>query len=228
LFSCATSKLSQTEIEGTFVQRDNRRIELHLDSKTFVLKDNFEPTHLAIENYKCCDTIAYGKWLMDNNFLVLSSPEELSTFYLNVNVVEEFQENKDSIAFVIQNPIEKYSKQDEKEPNELYYKINVMTNDGNTISKVGNTNTIKIKKVEGISMVEIEVYPNYNIDIRDISARVVYTMPYQAKNPKANIFKIDIPELSYSYLAYKRLNQDYIKIVNKSTLLWNGLEYVKL
>lgn len=224
IFSCASSKVSSQDIKGIYIQKDNKRIELHLlKDKTFVLKDNFEPTHLAIKNYKCCDTISYGKWEIEDGFVSLSSPEELGTYYLNANFTESSEKNKDSITLIINNPIEKKKSKD----SELYYTVNLSLTDGSTIRKISETNTITIDKVDGVSMIEIEVYPKYDIEIRDISARSVYTIPYQVVNSESNLFNIDIPELDYSYLAYKRLNKDYVRVLNGKKLLWDNIEYVK-
>lgn len=227
LNSCIAQKFLPKDIQGIFVQKNDKRTQLQLNNQSFVLWDNFEPSHLAIKPHKCCDTIAYGKWNLNDGFLSLSTPEELATFYLTANVKEEYERNNDSITFIITNPIEKFRKQNQVMSNELYYKIILMTKDGNTINKSLDSNIITFQNIKDVKTIEIEVYPKYNIDIREISSRVVYIFPHTIVNTNANIYKIDIPELSYSYLTYKRLNQDYIKIIDKNTLLWDGNEYIK-
>lgn len=52
-------------------------------------------------------------------------------------------------------------------------------------------------------------------------------LPYEVKNSNSNVFKINIPELSYGYLSYKRLNGDFVKIINRNKLLWDGKEYIR-
>lgn len=227
LNSCATQKFLPKEIQGVFVQKNDKRIQLQLNNQTFILRDNFEPSHLAVKSYKCCDTIAYGKWTLDDGFLSFSTPEELATFYLTANVIEEYDRNNDSTTFIITNPIEKFRKKNQVMLNELNYNIVVTTKDGNTVNKSLDSNIITLYNIKDVNTIEIEIYPKYNIDIREISARVVYIFPYKVVNTNANIYKIDIPELSYSYLTYERLNKDYVKIIDKNTLLWNGNEYIR-
>ena len=229
LMSCATYEITSQDVQGTYRQVENNRIELSLYKGKFVLKDNFEPSHLDIELYKCCDTIAYGKWQIDNGYLELSSPEELSTYYLNMYVEEEVKSTHNSkTTVVIENPIESYYDKNNEDFRELYYSINATDIRGNSIKKKTDlSNKVDLETPNGINSFEITVEPKYNIAIRNVATREVFTIPYQVKNPKANFFKIKIPELNYPYLTYKSLEKDYIKILSKNKLLWDGKEYVR-
>jgi len=234
LISCATYNILPQDLKGIYTQKENKRIELHLNDKTFVLKDNFEPTHLAIELYKCCDTITYGNWKIDNsNFLSISTPKELSTFYLNFEVDEKKDFSKDSLYFLIENPIEKFNKKNNSKNRDISYQLIISSNkskfDNTIVKKLFSTNYITIPIDENLSIesIELVVHIDCKASIRNVETKEIYTLPYEVYNSKTNIFKISIPKLNYGYISYKRLNNDYIKIVNKSTLLWNGKEYVK-
>lgn len=227
LISCGLNKDVSKDITGVYLQKDNKRIELHLNNNTFVIKDNFKPSHLAIEEYKCCDTIAYGNWKKENDFLSFSSPKELSTFYLNTIIKEETVLSNDSVIFVIDNPIERSLKKENKNSRDLYYSIDVGTKSNGIISKKSNSNVFKIKNVKGINKIEITIYPSIDINLRSIANKEFYTLPYEVKNTNTNIYNIDIPKLNYGYLSYKRLNNDYVKVISKDKLLWEGKEYIK-
>ncbi|SFJ00313.1 hypothetical protein [Olleya namhaensis] len=226
--SCASKKNHIREvIDGVYIQTDNRRIELHFENNSFFLKDNFEPTHLAIQEYICCDTIAYGNWsYVDNqNFLSLSSPEELSTFYLNLDVTEKHKDSKD-ITFVIDNPIER-SHEKKGASNELLYSISITKQNGEVMTKTSINRIIKIEDISEISMFEIIVYPKCDIPLRDLASKEIFTIPYDVKKANTNLFNIDIPMLNYKYLSLKRLDKDYVRVKNKNILIWDGKEYVK-
>lgn len=227
LTSCSPSKISLNELEGVYLQRDNRRIELHLNNDSFVLKDNFEPTHLAIETYKCCDTITFGKWEIESGFLSLSSPLELNTYYLNMDVIESIESSNDSIIFIINNPIEHYLKKESINSRDLYYSISINTKYNGVVEKKVNTNVFKIEQIKGINSITITIYPSCDMNTRNIASKEFYTLPYKIVNTNTNVFNINIPKLDYGYLTYERLNKDYIKIISSSKLLWNGKEYYK-
>jgi hypothetical protein len=131
-----------------------------------------------------------------------------------------------TITFVIDNPIEKHYKRYDEKYRELFYDIAITTSD-DFIYETSDKNSIKIEGSKKVLEFEITVYPKYNIPIRNISAKEVYTIPYKVKNPKTNVFKINIPQLDYGYLSYKRLNNDYVKIIDKNKLLWDGKEYIR-
>jgi hypothetical protein len=227
LNSCVSHKyFTNQELEGTYIQKDDKGIELQIGKTSFVLMNTYKQEHLP--PFKCCDTIAYGGWKRDKkeSFLELNSPENLNTFYVGINVQEENILSNNMITFIIDNPIEKHYKKYNEKYRELFYDITITTDD-DLIYKTSDKNPIKIEKKRKILEFEITIYPKYNIPIRNISAREVYTIPYQVKNPNANVFKIDVPQLDYGYLSYKRLNNDYVKIINKKKLLWDGKEYIK-
>lgn len=67
-----------------------------------------------------------GKWKMENNgYLSLSSSEELSTYFLSMDVKEKVKQNSDSTTFIIDNPIEKHYRKFNEKGGELYYFISM-------------------------------------------------------------------------------------------------------
>ncbi|MCH2491119.1 MAG: hypothetical protein MK211_13330 [Flavobacteriales bacterium] len=228
LMSCASYNFTPQDIQGTYQQVENKRIELNLSERDFVLRDNFTPTHLDIELYKCCDTISYGKWKVDDGFIELSSPDQLSTFYLSMYVEEDVKPLGNSVEFIIENPIESYYDNHNETYREIYYLINATEINGGSLNqKTDLTNEISFEVSKGISSFEITIQPKYDIAIRNVARREVFTIPYTVKNPKANSFKISIPDLNYAFLTYQRFNKDYIKILSKDKLFWDNKEYTR-
>jgi len=232
LASCSSYNFTKDDIKGTYTQKEYKGIQLKFEEGNFVMKDVYTQEHLP--PYDCCDTIAVGSWAIeDRGLLSVSSPEETSTFFMNMDVVEEQQlSSKDSIYFIINNPIE-HSYEATGNKRDISYQLAITSNkssfDSNVALKRYDSNTIAIPMVEGlkISQFELVVYIDCGIPLKNIETREVYTLPYDVQNPKVNMFKVDIPQLNYGYLSYRRLNNDYIKIINKNKLLWDGKEYLK-
>jgi len=232
LASCASYNFDKEDIEGIYVQQEYKGIELKFDKNTFVLKDVYTQEHLP--PYDCCDTIALGNWAIeDRGLLTLTSPEGMDSFFVNMNVTEEIKTTNDSIRFIIDNPIESFYKKTGRNFKDISYQLSLTTNksvfDSKIAQKTFDSNIIIIPKPEGlkISQFEIAIYIDCKISLKNLETREVYTLPYQVQDLSSNVFNIDIPQLDYEYLSYRRLNKDYIKIVNKNKLLWDGKEYLK-
>lgn len=232
LASCASYNFNKEDIEGTYVQQEYKGVELKFDKNTFVLKDVYTQEHLP--PYDCCDTITLGDWTIDDRgLLVLSSPEEMNGFFVNMDVLEESKTTKDSIYFIINNPIERFYKNTDRSVKDISYQLALTTNKSTFDSKIAlktfDSNRIAIPKPEGlkISQFEIVIYVDCKISLKNLETREVYTLPYQVQDLSTNVFKVEIPQLDYGYLSYRRLNRDYIKIINKNKLLWDGKEYLK-
>lgn len=233
LASCASYNFSKKDIEGTYVQQEYKGIELKFDENTFVLKDVYKQEHLP--PYDCCDTITYGNWKINKEgYIELTTPKEISTSYLNVNVIEKEVKSSDSLYIFIDNPIEKFSKNDNRKTSKLLYQLAISSNNNNFDNRIAlkkfDKNQIAIAKEDNdlkINSIEIIVYVQSDISLSNLELREVYTMPYKVNNANSNFFNINIPNLNYGYLSYKRLENDYVKIINKQKLLWNNAEFVK-
>ncbi|CAA0176289.1 hypothetical protein [Tenacibaculum maritimum] len=241
LISCGTSNVVAQKIEGVYIQKEDKGIQLEINKNSFVLKDTYKQEHLP--PYDCCDTIAYGKWEKDKELplLTLSSSEELLNSNINDNSTyayidvkeEEKKTEKESIVFHITNPLENFYKKVDRKWKDIEYQLLISSNKSNYDNSIAvkrySKNSIVIEKKENLNINEFEVviYVSCKASVRNLEIREVYTMPYQVKNPKANVFKINIPQLDYGYLSYKRLNNDYVKIISKNKLLWDGKEYIR-
>ena len=96
---------------GTFIKQDNFG---HKQGEILQLsKDGFSITtasrgHLAV--YTCCDTIAIGKWELDNSHGLISlSTPDFSNRGINLEVTEELNYSQDSVYIFISSPIERES-----------------------------------------------------------------------------------------------------------------------
>lgn len=233
LNSCVSYKFQSKDLTGVYLQQENRNIKLVINKEGFLHIDAnmqmYSPT------FKCCDTLSYGYWCMDNDrgFLMLSSPEELNTSYTFMEVEEKKMEENDSIYFYIDNPIEMHYKINKEKYRELFYTISITTNNSNFDSRFTfekyDTNPIKLYNPNHVNIQKfnISIIPKCDIPVRNIEIKEIYTIEYEVKNPNSNVFKITLPQLDYGYISYRRLTNDYIKIVNKNKLMWDGKEYVK-
>jgi hypothetical protein len=224
-FSCATNHLHLNKINGVFIHEEYKNLELHFENGSFTYLDTNTQKHLP--TFKCCDTIAVGKYKLETeNLISISSLESLNFSYLHFDTKEKQDSSKDSLVFIIDNPIEEHYKKYNEKFRELYYNIEIQYKD-KYIEILTDKNPVFIKKEGVITEFEITIYPKYDIPIREVTTRKVYTLPYKVLDEQSNIFNINITNLDYEYLCYKRLNQDYIKVVNKNKLLWDGVVYTR-
>lgn len=227
IISCSSShKIVLNDFHGVYLSKNEEDKQLILREKSFIHTKIEKERDLAV--FKCCDTLAYGNWKIDkkSSLIVLNSAKKLNNSHLNINVQEIVEPSRDSISFFIDNPIEKHYKKFGEKYREVYYSVTLNTNDDFFI-KTSDSNPIIMKKVNGIKMIEIAIYPKYDIPIRNVAIREVYTVPYEIQNPETTVFKIVIPQLDYGFFSYKRLHNDYIKVNTKNKLTWDGEEYIK-
>ena len=228
--ACSAVKMLPEQIEGTFLQKENKNIQLRFDQNSFLFIDTYQQTHMP--PYECCDTIAYGYWELENDGLIklFSDPK----LYLPVDLqVEESMTNYDSVYFDISSPIEGYNEGNSgKNKKGIVYHLYIDSDvqkleyetlryfDSNRIV-LANPNNGKVQKFS------IGIYPTYSFRGRNIGAREVLTKEYEVKDPTSNVFEVSVPGFNYGYLTYKRLDGDYVKVINKNRLLWDGQEYIK-
>ncbi|MFD0862224.1 hypothetical protein ACFQ1M_08380 [Sungkyunkwania multivorans] len=234
IISCSSYKYLSGDLEGTYSKTDDNDIKLILNQKSFLYINEYKQEHLP--SYDCCDTIAYGNWKINKEgYIELTTPEEISTSYLNVDVIEkEVKKSKDSLYVFIDNPIEKFSKNDNRKTSKLLYQLAISSNNNNFDNAIAlrkfDKNKIAIAKKDNdlkINSIEVIVYVQSDISLSNLELREVYTMPYKVNNANTNSFNINIPKLNYGYLSYKRLENDYVKIVNKQKLVWNNVEFLR-
>src|SRR5699024_2135177 len=111
LFSCAPKSFFSEDIklEGTFVQKDAKWIQLLFTDYNFIFINNIEPIRMTSEI--CCDTISYGKWKMDSRgLIILNTPQKFENdFFMSMQVSEFRKYSQDSLYFIINNPIDRKS-----------------------------------------------------------------------------------------------------------------------
>jgi hypothetical protein len=233
---CVTFHYSSEDLIGTYAQiREdgaNPFINLTINKTGFVLVDVMNYNKRGGGKYMCCDTIAYGSWKLDNKHGDLSfSTSQLSDTYIDDSVREETNANRDSVFFYINNPIEKKMG---KKHEYIFYKIDLYSIGSafgeDLYEKQFNTNRIVAANPnhDHINEFSIQVYTTPDYFARNIAIDPVKTFYYKVKDRNTNSFRINIPDLTYGYITYLRLNERLIKIVNKNELIWDGIKYRRL
>lgn len=226
--SCSPSKHSSVDLFGIYKQEGNSNVKLILNENEFVYIDPYT-NDLAL--YTCCDTITKGTWVKENNLLCLSTPQLKSTL-LDIYVDELSEMPKDTLYFYLQNPIEEYYRKMEVKNRDIYYRVSITEKNGNLLDSwvwEFDTNEIKILKPKGIFIAKfsISIYPKANFGGRNIGTKEISTLEYKLKSYSSNLFKINIPQLTYEFMSYLRLNRDFVRIINTNKLEWNGFFYTK-
>jgi len=224
LGSCTSLKFLPEDFEGVYEQKGSEGYKLIFKESTFSHIDTYEQTHMP--PYDCCDTISYGYWELEKpGVLKLYSDPKL---FLPIDLaVKENSIDDDSVHFVITNPIEDLYEENERP--DILYTLFINSGIQFNFSTYHDTNRISLNNPEDVKIgrFSINIYPKHTFRGRNIGTREAETLEYEVKNTMSNVFEVNIPELNYGYLTYKRLNDDYIKIVSKDKLIWDGQEYVK-
>lgn len=231
--SCSSSNFLSSDVVGTYFQTGKENMKLSFGEKSFLYIDTFDYDHLP--PFACCDTLAFGFWEIDSQrgILSLSTPEFLNESIVHINVIEDEKHSKDSLYFVIDNPIERHFEKYNQIHTEISYQLMLGSDnfdlDSKLSSKRFNTNFIVIPSHGRlVNKISINIYPKTDFRGREINTREIYSINYEVNNENTNVFRISIPQLTYGYISYKRLHSDYLKIVSKNKLIWDGQEYVKL
>lgn len=229
---CIPTKFNAQNLEGIFILKDNRKVKIVLEGKLFAYIDERKDEHLPI---LCCDTLAIGEFEIDNKgFLIVDSPGWLNDVFVDIVVNEKIIAGKDSVTFFISNPIETDLRKFNSEKSDLEYSLLVQPKSGSLDyfkenNKAFDENEIIYYNPRQLPIADftIMIRPKSSIYIRDIQTWELHSLEYKVKNPGSNSFEIDIPKLSYGYLSYKRLHGEYVKIVNKDLIVWEGKEFVR-
>ena len=222
--ACSSSKFTAEHIKGSYALKENEKRLLILEENTFVLLDKSRIDDLAL--HKCCDTLAYGKWkIRDKRYLELSTPFPSLKSEIDMHVKESSAYSKDSLYFFIENPIERHYKKFNEKYRELFYSIQMFGEDFYEI--LSDKNPILIPKKGVLNEFDITVYTKFDIPIKNKIIRELSTNFYKLNDSNSNVFYIELPQVSYSFLNYKRINKDYLRISNNGNLLWDGLTYLK-
>src|SRR5699024_7761262 len=228
LFSCAPKSFFSEDIklEGTFVQKDAKWIQLLFTDDNFIFINNIEPIRMTSEI--CCDTISYGKWKMDSRgLIILNTPQKFENdFFMSMQVSEFRKYSQDSLYFIINNPIEEFYKKNDWKERNIVYKISP-----NSSNIRYTSNKISIPKVNGLELkdftISVLVDPEITYRLSNLSVVKIDSEFYELRSSTANVFEVYIPDVSFEFLSLKMLKDDYVKIINSNKLLWDGKEYIR-
>jgi hypothetical protein len=226
--SCSPCKYSSRDVQGVYKQKDNSNFKLTLSENRFTYVDAYA-NDLAL--YTCCDTITTGVWVKEKDLLCLSTPQIKSSI-LNIDVKENSNKKGDTIFFYLKNPVETYHKNFQVKNRHIYYTIFLEDKQANFFKETYqkfDSDIIKVYKPQGVVLdnFSINVYPSINFGGRNIGIREVSTIKYQVKDSTSNLFEVSIPQLNYEFMTYLRLDRDFIRVINKNKLEWDGHFYIK-
>lgn len=215
---------------GIFIESGGEGKELHFKEDGFTFLDKFGVKDFSY--YNCCDTLSYGTFQKVNgSFLEVSSNEFFNTGYLDFNIKENVTNSRDTLYIKITNPIE--DKYNIKTKRELIYSFQLGSNNKELnkyfMYTIFNQNTIKIPIPNTIEIydIELKIYVEPYISIKEKNIDMINTTYKKLKNNQSNEIEINIPNLTYSYINFRRLKKDYIRIASEKKIIWDGVEYLK-
>jgi hypothetical protein len=228
---CIILKFSARDLQGVFICKENSDYKIILRGNTFTYVNTGMIGDLAAQ---CCDTLAVGTFDLDERgFLVISSPNWLNTFFINMDVIEKSTPEKDSIIFRITNPIETASRRNSKN-GELEYSVVVQPESGAPDYFIENKQIFDESRIAyfnpkkvGVYSFQISIMPKTTISVKNIAVREVYALEYIVKDQSSNFFEINMPALNYEFISYRRLKGAYAKIIDKHTIIWEGKKFTR-
>ncbi len=237
LLSCFIANmfcLAQTSkrINGLFYWENDTSVKLIIKNGKFAYIDSRKIGHLATP---CCDTLAYGYITFENNeYLKLEGDSSLNPMFISMNVVERKIKDSDSVFFSIQNPIEKEYEKFNSKGSDLIYKLLVEADsksidyfkENNQPFENGNIQFYNPEK-RSIDNFSITIEPKNSIYVKNLSVRELNTLTYYVKNKESNFFEINMPQLSYGFISYKRIHGEFAKFKNGDEIIWDNKKFVK-
>jgi len=219
-------------VNGVFAWKNDARLKLVIRDGSFTYIDARKGGDLATP---CCDTLTYGGISLDRSgFLLLKSDPSLNPIFIGMYVTERKNPGSDSIEFIIHNPIEEQYRKYNSGGGDLTYTLSVSpTSQGSDYFK-DNMRPFQDSHIRfynpqkaGVSSFTITIQPQCSVYVKNLVVREMSTDTYTAKDNSTNVFEISIPQLSYGFISYLRLDGDYAKIVDKNRIIWKGKEFVK-
>ena len=226
--SCKT--LSIQDIYGSYVGLKNQSKSFTFYKSSFNLRDTVLNHSFRI-NDDCCDTISYGSWelLANSNFISLVSSIDLGDPSLNkikFNVSEFENKESDSLIIEIKNPLERDSF-DADYDKILDYEVLVIKKSESFLFQEPKNNLVIFRnQEEPLKEIKCYIQTNNRFRGRNIGVRIV-ELDYLVKSPKSNSFIINIPDLTYEYLTYLRFKREFVRVIDKNHLEWQGEIYVR-
>ena len=230
LFNMSCNSLREKQLIGTYLQDYDKNTMLIFNQNDFVIKEKYK--QVDAPPFSCCDTTTIGVWsLLSKSKVVSIDNSSYFNKMIDIKVIEKNTSPKDSIFIYLNNSIEEIYKKNRTRRDISYY---IEFDSDNTefgllSSAMYDTNVIKLFNPHhyNINSLQIYVHPKFNFSGRNIAERFFVTQEYNIKNEGANRFIINIPDLTYEYMSYIRLKKDFIRIINKNKLEWDGEIYTK-
>lgn len=231
LFSCAVLKVSDIQVQGTYLSEDNLT-RLVVDGSNIIMSKS--PETGGVATTFCEDTIAYGVISRRNEKTIwVNSSRNVQNNVLPVSVLER-SNTEDSIFVKIIAPLMDYMYSGPG-GDSIYDIVNFNCRIWSAGSQytlyedVDFVNGYLVVPIGGyvVEEIVIEVVPN-KIDYgwsRSFSPRVYSTMPYVPSSSNSNVFEFFIPALTVCYLGQLPLYQSGIEIISSKTLYWRGAKY---
>lgn len=210
-------------LAGKYIEDSEKHEVLVFKNENFIFINEEIQHH---PTYICCDTLSKGKYeiLSEGNFLKLKS-DIIKLDALNFDLKESFNiKNKDSVFFEFNNPVERHDNLDEQ----LLYKITMITSK-DVISLESTSNVLRYEYVDQIEEISINIFVKSDALIQNIGIRQVNLFPYiyKLKNKNSNHFKINIPDLTFEYLNFERINGEYVRTMKDGSLIWRDKKIKK-
>jgi hypothetical protein len=241
LTECRTnSKLyNLAHLAGIYEQQDDKDNEIVLGRDSAFLYYAPEGGYNGESPYT--DTIAYGKWSVEpRGWLAVSSPPYLSK-KLKMNVEESTVGNLDTVYIKINSPVEDHYSEARLLPRSVAYGAAVLAHNDflEQINLTNPSNVIKLYNPHRLPIVAIRIvaypipryYDGYIDGPYNNGLIAIETETYGPKDLTSNHlnhFVIYIPSLTEEFLKFRRLNRDFIKIVNENELEWDGHLFTRM
>jgi hypothetical protein len=226
---------SQTtqKIGGVFNFSGDTAIKLIINSNKFAYINPIKRGDLATP---CCDTITYGDISYDSSgFLILKSDPSLNSVFIGMEVIEGKKEGSDSIFFNIHNPIEQDYHKFNSKGGDLIYSLLVDPYSRSPNYFKENNQPFEGRYVRfynpaklGLEDFTISITPKNSIYVKNLAVRELSTLTYKVKSKTSNVFEIYMPQLTYGFISYERINGDYAKFVDQNTIIWKGRRFIKM
>lgn len=232
--SCSVhSNFDTSLLVQKYIPKDRGNPEIIFSTNKFYIIERTNSDHWF--SNICCDTIAFGEYKYDakRELLYLTTPEFYNLDYLEANINSSYDKNNpDSIIFMIINPIEMskylYFIDDVKS---IYYRLDLSEQAGfeRSLYYIINKNRISLYKPKSahIDLIHLDIYPNNSIVFNKLGCREIVTSWYKINTYENNVFKINIPELTYKYISLLRMNKEIIKVNSNNEIEWNGKVFLR-
>lgn len=224
-YSCAVFRNSNNQIildKWYTVDAGQDDIMFKSDGTFLFLPSSFDESGI--------DTLSYGTWKVDNDFIEITSDSKFFNRIFDAEVKESFSDSKDSIYVYVEDAdvgswdaVETYpylvfevgfTTTDKKNRFENYFHSDVIKD----MAKIHVFDSLNFPEIK------IQIYPNIRNYPRKINTEYAHVFSFKRASNSVNTFHVKILDFDYKYFAYNRFNKEYIKIVNQDTLLWDGVK----